>query len=127
MQSHAHKSFGITVEHRDESGATVIRFLDRNLTFYVAEAVRDEVVAAVHQARTAGDARVLLDLSEVAFIDSGGVGLVITALNQASTINLRLGLFGVAPFLDQVFDVMRLKRHLSVFATENEALSVTAA
>lgn len=113
---------GFQLEEREGGKQVVLRFLDRNLNFYVSESLREEVKRTLEEQASRGTQGVVLDMVEVGVIDSCGVGLVISACNHASSLGLQLVLCRVSPFIDRVFDVMRLKRHLRVFAEQEDAL-----
>jgi len=114
---------GFLLEEREEGKIALLRFLDRNLNFYVSEALREEVKRTLEEQAEKGTRGIVLDMVEVGVIDSCGVGLVISACNHASSLGLGLALCRVSPFIDRVFDVMRLKRHLQVFGEEAEAIA----
>lgn len=112
---------GLSVQLTGEDKVAVIRFLDRSLNFHVSENLREELKKTIAEKSSSGCSGVVLDLAEVGVIDSCGVGLVISACNQASSLGVGLGLSGVTPLIDRIFDVMRLRRHLKIYPSTEEA------
>ncbi len=104
-----------------ENKVAVVRFLDRSLNFHVSESLREELKKTIVEKANEGYSGVVLDLAEVSVIDSCGVGLIISACNQASSLGIALGLSGVTPLIDRIFDVMRLRRHLKIYPSNEEA------
>ena len=67
--------------------------------------------------------RLLLDLSEVDFIDSSGLGMLVSCLN---TINKAGGLLKLCSFQENpkhVFEMTRLDRVFQVYEDHDEAIS----
>jgi anti-sigma B factor antagonist len=105
----------IAVERRD--GAVVVR-LGGELDLYNAPKVREALLEAAKQ----GPQRLVLDLSEVEFIDSTALGALIEA---RASLPDRRGLLLAAPGLEtrRALQVSGLDRHLPVHDTVDEALS----
>jgi anti-sigma B factor antagonist len=68
-----------------------------------------------------GPGQVLLDLSQVTFLDSSGLGAVVAAMKQLGP-DRRLELAGLTPAVQKVF---RLTRMDTVFAIHPDVASVT--
>ncbi|HEX7084604.1 MAG TPA: STAS domain-containing protein [Gaiellaceae bacterium] len=98
------------------NGAAVVR-LAGELDLYNAEEVR----AALSTALEDGPERVVVDLSEVEFIDSTALGVLIEARSKLG----RGGLTLAAPQIEtrRALQVSGLDRHLPVHDTVDEALA----
>ncbi|MCV2887623.1 STAS domain-containing protein [Ruegeria aquimaris] len=70
----------------------------------------------------AGPERVVLDLSQVKFIDSSGLGAIVAAMKQMGG-ERRLELAGLTPVVDKVFRLTRMDTVFNLFATLDEALT----
>lgn len=70
----------------------------------------------------AGPERVILDLSEVEFIDSSGLGAIVAAMKQLDG-GRRLDLAGLTPTVDKVFRLTRMDTVFKLFDTLDEALA----
>lgn len=69
-----------------------------------------------------GPERVILDLSEVKFIDSSGLGAIVAAMKQLGS-GRKLDLAGLTPVVEKVFRLTRMDTVFSLYATLDEATS----
>ena len=67
-------------------------------------------------------ARVILDLTEVGFIDSSGLGAIVAIMKHLSP-ERQLMLAGLTPAVDKVFKLTRMDSVFTIFMTLEEALS----
>lgn len=68
-----------------------------------------------------GPDHVILDLAQVAFVDSSGLGAIVAAMKQLGK-DRRLDLAGLTPDVDKVF---RLTRMDSIFVIHDDASAFT--
>lgn len=68
-----------------------------------------------------GPARVILDVSQVDFIDSSGLGAIVAAMKQLEA-GRRLDLAGLTPAVDKVFRLTRMDSVFSLYPTLDAAL-----
>jgi anti-sigma B factor antagonist len=71
-----------------------------------------------------GAARVILDLSEVKFIDSSGLGAIVAAMKQLGS-GRKLDLAGLTPMVDKVFRLTRMDTVFSLYSTLSDATAAT--
>lgn len=69
-----------------------------------------------------GDDTVLLDLRQVNFIDSSGLGAIVAAMKSLSPAR-KLVLAGLTPTVDKVFRLTRMDSVFSVYANVEDALT----
>lgn len=102
---------------RREGDAAVVA-LQGELDLYNAQAVRDALTAAVKEA-----GRVVVDLSEVTFVDSTAMGLLIEARAQLPD---RSAFVLAAPGIEtrRALQVSGLDRHFTITDTVDAALAV---
>jgi anti-sigma B factor antagonist len=81
--------------------------------------------AALHDDHTA--ALLVLDLTEVTFLDSSGVGALVTIQREARTRGAEVGLVCVPGPVLRVLTLMRLDRVLAVHETLDAAVARPAA
>ena len=75
-----------------------------------------------------GDTRaVLLDFSRLEYMNSGGIGLLVTLLVRANRAKQRLLACGLNDHYRQIFELTRLDEAISIYADEAEALAAAAA
>ncbi|MEW9919909.1 STAS domain-containing protein [Marimonas sp. MJW-29] len=70
--------------------------------------------------------RVLLDLSEVTFIDSSGLGAIVGAMKQLAPAH-SLELACLTPNVERVFRLTRLDSVFRIFASPEDALNAESA
>ena len=64
---------------------------------------------------------VLLDLSEVDFIDSSGLGSLLSCLRTMNAKDGDLRLFGMRKPVQAMFELVRMHRLFAIYDTEDEA------
>jgi len=67
------------------------------------------------------NATVLLDLSEVDFIDSSGLGSLLSCLRTMNAKDGDLRLFGMRKPVQAMFELVRMHRLFAIYDTEDEA------
>ena len=72
-----------------------------------------------------GQTRVLLDLSHVAFIDSTGLGVLVSLLKKMGPGG-RIAVIGVAPQVERLFQITRLDSLFKICGEREEAQDVLA-
>jgi anti-sigma B factor antagonist len=77
-----------------------------------------EKVAALLEGRT----KVILDLSNVTFVDSSGIGALVATSRSLSANDGELRLVGLSPAVQTVFELTRLYRAFEIHGSEEEAL-----
>ncbi len=68
-----------------------------------------------------GPDRVVLDLTNVEFIDSSGLGAIVASMKQLSR-NQKLDLAGLTPNVQKVFRLTRMDTIFTLFPTLDDAL-----
>ena len=81
---------------------------------------------AVRAVTDTGPARVLLDLSQVTFVDSSGLGAIVASKKLLGD-DRQLDLAGLTPDVDKVFRLTRMDSVFGVFPTLETALDAHAA
>ena len=103
----------------DPLGARVVVLrLDGRLDLVTAPGLRTAVEAEV----AAGRPDVVLDLSAVAFMDSSGLGVLISSLKHARQSGGELRIAAAAEQVLTVLKLTKLERVLRPYATVDEAL-----
>lgn len=79
---------------------------------------------ALSQAHTACQdaAAVVLNLEGLAYMNSGGIGLLVTMLVRAQRQEQRLLAYGLSPHYRQIFSLTRLDDAIELFDAEDDAL-----
>ncbi|MFA7059820.1 MAG: STAS domain-containing protein [Pedobacter sp.] len=82
----------------------------------------DELKAEINRTFEQGTKDILLDLKEVRFIDSSGLGVLVSGFKNASTRQGSLRLCGLQTQVKSMFELTRLHRVFDIFQTVDEAL-----
>lgn len=104
-------------DERQEQEAMVIRPLEKRLDSYVAEELKAHMKNIVHN----GHLQIVLDLSDVEFVDSSGLGAIIATLISLRPQG-RLMVCNVRDGVLALFRLTRMDRVIPVMGDADEAL-----
>jgi anti-sigma B factor antagonist len=82
----------------------------------------DELKAELNRLFDEGAKELLIDLKEVRFIDSSGLGVLVSGFKNASARQGSLKLSGLQTQVRSMFELTRLHRVFDIFKTIDEAL-----
>jgi anti-sigma B factor antagonist len=68
------------------------------------------------------NSQVLFDMSHLQFVDSAGIGAILSCLRRLSAAGGDLKLFGVSKPVRGVFEITRMHRIFDIFGTKEEAV-----
>lgn len=108
----------MTLTTSDTDNARIVTVETDRIDAALAIRFKDEM----RDATTEGPARVVLDLSHVAFIDSSGLGAIVASMKQLDA-GQRLDLAGLTPTVDKVFRLTRMDTVFTLYPTLDDALS----
>ena len=94
------------VLREDEREGWAVLSLAGELDLTTAPRLREQVVRTVVN----GQPRVVLDLQDVEFVDSTGLGVLVGARRRADVLGVRVVLVNVPPRLHRLLAVTRLSR-----------------
>jgi anti-sigma B factor antagonist len=115
------QAVSMNVRHADE--ATSVIEIRGDVTAASEESLMDAYTAATeHGARA-----VLLDFSGLEYMNSGGIGLLVTLLVRANRLKQRLMACGLSDHYRQILELTRLDEAISIYPTEAEALAAVGA
>ena len=80
-----------------------------------------DVKARLHELIAGGSVRLVLDLGELTFLDSSGLGVLVSCLRRCVAAGGDLCLAGVPDFAREILEITRLTRVFRLCATEAEA------
>lgn len=102
-----------------QSGAATIVDLVGEVTLFNAPDLRKVLMDLLKSDKAP---RVIVNMSNAAYIDSAGVACLVEALKVAREAKLGLALFGLNRVAKEVFELTRLINVFEVYGTEEEAL-----
>ena len=90
-------------------------------------ASEDALTAAFTEATSGGEQVVLMDFSGLDYMNSGGIGLLVTLLVRANRHGQRLLACGLDDHYRQILELTRLDEAITIYADEAEALAAATA
>lgn len=93
----------------------------------VAMTAEQTLLAAYTQATVAGARLIVLNFAQMAYMNSGGISLLITLLVQARARQQRLFAVGLSDFYRSLFQITKLDEVICVYEREDEALLAAGA
>jgi anti-sigma B factor antagonist len=82
---------------------------------------------AFSQATAQGARAIILNFSGLEYMNSSGIGLLVTLLIRANRQKQRLLAYGLSQHYQQIFELTRLNEAIAIFDTEAETLAAASA
>ena len=113
---------GKMLDVRDSSEGVRVIDISGEITAASDEALRD-----AHDRAAAGGVRaVVLNFSDLEYMNSGGIGLIVTTLIRAQRSGHRLCAVGLSDHYRELFSLTRLDEAIGIFDDEAAAVSAVA-
>jgi anti-sigma B factor antagonist len=107
----------MNVQIRNADNVTIID-CSGDVDLYSSTRLRDALLAELQS----GIPSVLVNMSEVSYIDSSGIATLVEGLQLSRQTKTRFGLFGLQSNARSVLELARLHKVFNLFANEQEAL-----
>lgn len=105
---------------REEQGTVVLlQVKEERLDAHNAEELKQELASLFDS----GKSGVVVDLKEVRFIDSSGLGALVSGFKNASARQAELKLSGMQTQVKSMFELTRLHRVFDIYTTMDDALA----
>jgi anti-sigma B factor antagonist len=114
-----HKMEGMMEIIKRETGNVVTFALSGRLDLGNGNKLKEEVKAALASGKTS----VHLNLKQVEFVNSSGLGALVSIMKDVRVHRGRLTLSDMADYVREIFDITQLSHIFEIFATEQEALN----
>ncbi len=82
-----------------------------------------KLMDAYNQASTAGAKVIILNFTRLEYMNSSGIGLLVTLLIRVKRQNQKLLAFGLSDHYRQIFELTRLNEAITIVSSETEALA----
>jgi anti-sigma B factor antagonist len=105
-------------QSRDSSGVTVVK-VDGQLIVGNRQELKDLVFAALDK----GERRILIDFSQTGYIDSSGLGALVSISKRVREAGGELRLSGLNEDLRSLFELTKLDTLFAIAETPQQALS----
>ena len=102
-----------------EKGKVVIFDLKGDLDTKGASTVKEKINEKLDEDKTL----ILFNLTEVTYIDSAGLGVLVSGLKNANKLSGDLKLWGLQENVKDVFELTRLNKVFQIFDDEESALA----
>ena len=89
----------------------------------VTSASEGPLMDAFQKATDNGERRVVLNFNDLEYMNSGGIGLLVTMLVRAKRQGQQICAFGLNEHYRQIFELTRLDDAISIFDSEEDSLS----
>jgi anti-sigma B factor antagonist len=101
-----------------EGGASII-----DIRGQVTAAAEATLMDAYTQATAGGAKRILLDFTGLEYMNSSGIGLLVTLLIRANRQGQKIAAFGLSPHYRDIFELTRLDEAIHIYDTQDAALA----
>jgi anti-anti-sigma factor len=113
----------VTMNVRKAGSSASVIDIDGEVTAFAEQALNE----AYAQASTAGVRTILLNFSGLEYMNSSGIGLLVTTLIRANRQGQKLLAFGLNEHYRHIFELTRLNEAITLYSSEREALGALAA
>ncbi len=108
------------IVHIEEQGAVVlIEIKEERLDAHNSAELKAQMLHLFEEGKTS----MVIDLHEVRFVDSSGLGALVSGFKNASARSGNLKLSGLQPQVKSMFELTRLHRVFEIFPTAQEAVA----
>lgn len=104
------------------SGPLEIERLDRGVLCFRGPLTMENVTPFLNAVRREDAATMILDLSGVPYLDSSGLGSLVSACTSCMKSGRRIALTGVNKRVKKVFEITKVERVFLMFPTLSDAL-----
>ncbi len=105
----------VTIEKRGE--VTIVVLPGDTLDASNAKELKQDILPML-----GGDAKVIFDMSQLRFVDSSGLGAILSCLRQLNAGGGELKLCGISKPVRTLFELVRMNRIFDIFTSKEEAL-----
>lgn len=102
---------------REDSGVTIISMSGR-LDLGSGGKLKDEIKELLKAEKTS----IHLNLDNVEFVNSSGLGALVSIMKEIRIHRGRLTISDLADYVREIFDITQLSHIFEIFTTENEAI-----
>ena len=106
----------ISVKELDNN--VVILRLFGDIDVYTSSDLKD----AIFMQMDIGAKKIIVDMEDVYYIDSSGIGVFISALGAFKKVNGKICIIKITETVTKVFDLTKITRFFPIFTSETEAL-----
>ncbi|HHY58741.1 MAG TPA: STAS domain-containing protein [Chloroflexi bacterium] len=109
----------LTIQVRSVAPTTVILDIHGEVTGFGEDALMD----AYTQASNLGARLLCLNFGDLAYMNSSGIGLLVTLLIRVQRQKQQLRAFGLSEHYRQIFELTRLSEAIGIYTSEDAAIA----
>ena len=109
----------LTLDVRQPSGTTAVVDVQGDITAESEEVLMD----AYNKASSDATKSIVLNFTGLEYMNSGGIGLLVTLLVRANRQKQQLLAFGLTDHYRQIFELTRIDEAIGIYDSEDEALA----
>ena len=103
---------------REEGNVTILN-LNGRLDLATGWTLKEQIKKLFEKEKTS----IHINLSEVEFINSSGLGVLVSIMKETRLKKGRLTLSNLASYVQEIFEITQLSHIFEIFVTEKEAIS----
>ena len=107
----------MTISTADQDGKIIMR-IEGEIDLYNAPEIKDTIKKHIDSGKTL----ILINLGKVSYIDSSGIGALISSLSYLKKVGGSLKISNVYASVKRVFELTKLTSFFEIFETEEAAL-----
>ena len=108
----------VRMDVRHVGGSTAVVDIKGDIT-----AACESVLMSAYEAAGATTSRLVLNFGGLDYMNSGGIGMLVTLLVRANRQRQQLAAFGLTPHYREIFELTRLDEAITIYETEDAALA----
>ncbi|NJD33518.1 MAG: STAS domain-containing protein [Betaproteobacteria bacterium] len=108
----------LDIEKIQDGQGAIVTIRSENLDAGNVKAFKDRMIPVLEDHQS-----VLLDMSGLTFVDSSGLGALLSCLRTVNNKKGQLKLFAMAKPVQALFELVRMHRIFSIYNTRDEALA----
>lgn len=105
--------------NRRESGEIIIFDINGEIDLYNAPEIKDKIKEEMNKNKV----NIIINLDKVSYIDSSGIGVLISSLSNLKKVGGALKLINVYASVRKVFELTKLTSFFDIYDSETDALA----
>jgi anti-sigma B factor antagonist len=105
------------IRSHEKHGVLVLSLKGR-LDFTTSNTLKEEILKHITEGRN----RILLNLNQIDFVNSSGLGTLVSILKEIRLAKGRMALTNLATYVQEIFEITQLSHIFEIFTSEAEAM-----
>ncbi len=108
------------VDIKELENDIVLLSIEGDIDLYTASDLKDNIFEQLDFGKT----KIIIDLENVTYIDSSGIGTLITSLSKIKKLNGQMCIINVYDSVKKVFELTKLTTFFRIYPDEAEAVRI---